>query len=137
MKKNLDHKTTQELNSSDPDIKASALKKALMVMRQQYNSNLAEHEVSLAYMREKLVGKLNLVGIMGQGVSQTFVTDVKSDTPGVLAVAISTDKNAGEEGMYFDARQLTFFYTYSELETEAYMKRLGERQGVTKLAEKG
>lgn len=102
------------------------MEKALATMRQQYNTNLAEHNVAQEFMKERLLGKLCLIGVMGQGVSPSYVTDIRSDTPGVCAVAVSTDKNAGQEGMYFDARQLTFFYVYNEVETAEWEERFAK-----------
>lgn len=128
MAKNLSHKIQQDLRSNDPKLKQSAMQTALQIMRQQYNEQMAESEISIAYMKEKLLGKLVLTGILGQGVNPTYVTDIRSDTPGVVAVALSTKKDAGEDGMYFDARQLTFFYVYNEVETARWEEKFATQQ---------
>lgn len=129
-KHNISNKDQQDLLSSNPEVKVTAMKKALQLMRQQYNANLAEHLVAQEFMKERLLGKLCLVGVMGQGISASYVTDIRSDTPGVCAVALSTDKNAGEDGMYFDARQLTFFYVYNEEEAKRQEERFAKLQAM-------
>lgn len=89
----------------------------------------AQHEALLSQYRT-LIGKTVLVGIQGVGISTTNVTAVIGEFPPAIAIALSTDKNAGENGQFYDARQVVFYKSYSEEEAAKLAEQYAKEQGI-------
>lgn len=109
---------------SVPQNKDKALQKRMKQMMEEREQNAINHNAYVQFLKETILNKLVLVGIQGQAVSRTFVTDIVGDMVGAIAIAVSTDPKAGDDGMYFDIRQLTFYKAYTEAETKEYMEKI-------------
>ncbi len=87
-------------------------------LNKEREQRTAEHTAYVKFLEETILGKLCLVGIQAQGINPTFVTSIVGEMTGAIALALSTDKSAAEDGMYFDLRQLTIYKVYNEADTK-------------------
>ncbi len=79
-------------------------------------------------LTDSLLHKLHLVGIGGQGIERTFVTDIKGDMVGAIALRLCSEDI--DSGMYFDMSSLKFYHTYDEVSTAAFVKECAEQRAL-------
>lgn len=96
-------------------------------LEQERERATAHHEAYSRFLKESILGKLCLVGIQAQGIERTYVTAIEASMTGAIAIALSSDKNAGEDGMMFDLRQLTIYRIYTDEEAVKYQEKFSNR----------
>lgn len=86
-----------------------------------------QHNRAVEQIKETLLNKLVMVGISGQGIERTFVTDVAHDFIGTIAIELSATGVKGA-GLFFDAQQLRFYRKYDEEETKKFTEEFARQQ---------
>lgn len=75
-----------------------------------------------------IIGKTVLVGLQGMGISTSVITAVAGELVGALAVCLSTDETAGEEGQWYDVRQITLYKVYGDVEAAVIKQKFKDGQ---------
>lgn len=77
---------------------------------------IAQHSAYAKWLVEKTKDKACLIGIQGEGINTAFITEVVAELPPFITVKVSS-LNIPKEGMWYDARQITFYKICDEAET--------------------
>ena len=86
----------------------------------------AQFNAFVKLMRETVLGKLHLLGISGQGIERSFVTDIVASYPPNIALRLCSENI--EDGMYFDSTHVKFYHTYNEEDTAMWVRKMAEER---------
>lgn len=77
-------------------------------------------KASADLIKEKTKDKLCLIGVSGQGIERTFITDVVCEQPPFVCIRCCVDNI--DDGLYIDMRQVIIYKVYTEEETAKYVE---------------